>query len=53
VPADRKVHDGCWVAAGTGKHTLLSREPLHLEPSLLWSCCGLHGFVRDGVWIPA
>lgn len=53
VPADRKVHEGCWVAAGTGAHTLVSREPLHLEPSLLWQCCGLHGFVRNGQWIPA
>ncbi|KPI31335.1 hypothetical protein OV320_2551 [Actinobacteria bacterium OV320] len=51
VPADRKVLKGCWVAAGTGVHTLVSREPLHLEPSLLWNCCGLHGFVRDGEWV--
>ena len=42
-----------WEGAGTNNHTLVSREPLHLEPSLLWNCCGLHGFVRDGNWIPA
>jgi hypothetical protein len=53
VPADRKVHDGCWVAAGTSAHTLVTREPLHLEPSLLWKCCGLHGWVRDGKWTSA
>ncbi|MGW0580483.1 hypothetical protein ACWD25_32015 [Streptomyces sp. NPDC002920] len=53
VPEDLKVHAGCWVAASTSAHTLVSREPLHLEPSLLWNCCGLHGFVRDGAWIPA
>ena len=53
VPADRKVHDGCWVAAGTTAHTLVSREPLHLEPSLLWRCCGLHGWVRNGQWTGA
>jgi hypothetical protein len=53
VPEDRKVHKGCWVAAGTSAHTLVSREPLHLEPSLLWNCCGLHGFVRNGKWAPA
>ena len=52
VPEDRTVH-GPWVAAGTSAHTLVCREPLHLEPSLLWQCCGLHGFVRNGVWIPA
>jgi hypothetical protein len=50
VPADRKVNDGCWVAAGTAAHTLVSREPLHLEPSLLWRCCGLHGWARNGQW---
>ncbi|MFI5685917.1 hypothetical protein [Streptomyces sp. NPDC051636] len=35
VPPERTVH-GPWVAAGTSRHTLVSREPLHLEPSLLW-----------------
>ena len=36
---------------------VLSREPLTLSPSL--HCdpsrggCGAHGFVRDGVWVPA
>ncbi|MFF3891405.1 hypothetical protein [Streptomyces sp. NPDC001914] len=52
VPEERTVH-GPWRAAGTGAHTLVTREPLHLEPSLLWKCCGTHGFVRDGKWIPA
>ena len=51
VPPERKVHDGCWVAAGTSAHTLVSREPLHLEPSLPCPCCGLHGFVRNGEWV--
>ncbi|MGW2739120.1 hypothetical protein ACWC4D_33585 [Streptomyces sp. NPDC001288] len=50
VSPERKVHDGCWVDASTGAHTLVSREPLHLEPSLLWRCCGLHGWVRNGQW---
>lgn len=49
VPDDRLV-TGRWVAAGTSAHTLVSREPLHLEPSLLWKCCGLHGWVRHGEW---
>ena len=31
---------------------LVSREPLHLEPSLL-CVCGAHGFIRGGKWIPA
>lgn len=53
VPSARRVHDGCWVATGTMAHQLVSKDPLHLEPSLLWNCCGLHGFVRGGEWIPA
>jgi hypothetical protein len=52
VPEEHTV-TGQWVAAGTAAHTLVSREPLHLEPSLLWQCCGLHGFVRDGRWTDA
>lgn len=52
VPEERTV-SGPWEVAGTSAHTLVSRDPLHLEPSLLWRCCNLHGFVRDGVWIPA
>ncbi|GGX99720.1 hypothetical protein [Streptomyces fructofermentans] len=52
VPAEHTVH-GRWVAAGTSGHTLVAREPLHLEPSLLWKCCGLHGWVRDGQWTSA
>lgn len=42
-----------WIAANAESHTLVSPDPLHLEPSLLWSCCGLHGFVRDGKWVSA
>lgn len=52
VPEDRTVH-GPWVAAGTHAHQLISRDPLHLEPSLLWRCCGLHGWVRGGEWTSA
>lgn len=41
-----------WQAAGTGLHTVVSRDPWHLEASLLASwCCGLHGFIREGRWI--
>lgn len=52
VPEELTV-SGRWVAAGTSAHSVLTREPLHLEPSLLWSCCGLHGFVRNGQWTNA
>lgn len=30
-----------------------SRDPMTLSPSVQWTCCGLHGFVRDGKWVPA
>lgn len=45
--------DGRWMAQAAPEHTLVSREPLHMEPSLLWPCYGTHGFARDGVWVPA
>jgi hypothetical protein len=41
------------MAQSTTKHTLVSREPLHMEPSLLWPCCGMHGWMRGGQWVPA
>lgn len=44
-----------WMAAGVIRHVVMSEpdEPLHLEPSLLWPCCGKHGYIRDGRWTPA
>lgn len=42
-----------WACAGTAKHDLISDETLHLEPSLLWPCCGKHGWVRNGAWTEA
>jgi hypothetical protein len=29
---------------------IVSRDPLHIEPSIKWDCCGKHGFIRDGQW---
>lgn len=37
----------------TGGHELISREPVHIEPSILCSDCQDHGFLRDGRWEPA
>lgn len=42
-----------WVVQSTSEHTLVSRDPLHMEPSLLWNCCGMHGWVHTGIWRPA
>lgn len=40
-----------WAPTGVAAHTLVSRDPIHLEPSVLWpGCCGKHGFLRAGRW---
>jgi hypothetical protein len=52
-PDPDDVGDGRWAAAHVGKHTLVNADPLHLEPSLLWPCCGKHGFIREGRWTNA
>ena len=40
-----------WTPTGVGKHDLISTHPLHIEASVYWpSCCGLHGFIRNGQW---
>lgn len=33
--------------------TVVSLDPLHLEPSILCGLCGHHGFIRNGAWVPA
>lgn len=33
--------------------TLDSRDPISLSPSVSYTCCGLHGFVSAGKWVPA
>jgi hypothetical protein len=43
-----------WIWQGTNLHTLVSRDPLHLEASIGWvKCCGRHGFIRNGQWEPS
>lgn len=46
------VEPARWAAAGVIKHTRLDGDAkhLHLEPSLLFVCCGMHGFIRNGQW---
>lgn len=44
---------GRWALAHAGKHDLITADPLHLEPSLLWHCCGRHGWIRGGRWTDA
>lgn len=33
--------------------TVDSWEPLTLSPSLLFTCCKFHGWIREGKWVPA
>lgn len=33
--------------------TLVSLEPLTIQPSLRCLTCGAHGFITDGKWVPA
>lgn len=35
------------------KWQVVSLDPLRLEPSLLCTVCGNHGFIRAGRWVPA
>ncbi|MBD3783717.1 MAG: hypothetical protein IE926_12330 [Micrococcales bacterium] len=42
-----------YLAMGTPHHTVESRDPWHLEPSLLCPECGCHGWIRDGRWASA
>lgn len=32
---------------------LVSSDPITLQPSVHYTCCGVHGFVTDGRWVPA
>lgn len=43
-----------WAPWGAGLHTLVAVEPLHIEASVFYpACCGMHGFIRAGRWVPA
>lgn len=33
--------------------TLEQEDPLMISPSVLCRGCGLHGFIREGKWVPA
>lgn len=36
-----------------GAHRIVVDDPLTIQPSILCSDCGTHGFVTDGQWVPA
>lgn len=43
---------GGWTPTGVAAHDLISSAPLHIEASIFWpSCCGMHGFIRDGKYL--
>lgn len=39
-----------WLAPSLEDHTIESREPLSVSPSILCPDCGLHGFITGGRW---
>lgn len=42
------------VDISTGQnHQLISKDPIHIEPSLACRDCSFHGFIRNGQWINA
>lgn len=59
-----KTSDGKWCVgwipftgtawqAGGDTWEVQSLDPLTISPSLLCRSCGSHGFIRQGVWVPA
>lgn len=49
-----KCSGGAWLpVTGPDRWELVSRDPLTLSPSILCRGCGLHGFIREGKWVPA
>lgn len=43
---------GVWSGARCSLHTVVQVSPLTLNPSLLCTDCGWHGYIIDGVWKP-
>lgn len=55
-PEGGGYNDDCphWVGARIPLHTIVSREPLTITASLYMpDCCGWHGWISNGQWIPA
>lgn len=42
-----------WAGTTGPNWTLVSLEPLHVEPSIHCLSCREHGFIRNGQWVPA
>lgn len=47
------VYGPRYMGQSAGGHTIESKDPLTMSPSLLFDECGLHGFIKGGKWIPA
>lgn len=59
---DRRVANGCTLDSEVSRELdpdprprweVVSWEPLTLNPSILCLSCQLHGWIRDGRWVPA
>ena len=46
IPTDGRV-------SAVNPWSLVSRDPISIHPSVAFTCCGLHGFVTAGRWVPA
>lgn len=40
-----------WVGMVPSLHKIPSRDPLTLDPSVDWTCCGRHGHITNGEWV--
>lgn len=45
-------HHGLDPLPNDGRWTIESIHPLTVSPSVHWSDCGCHGFIREGKWVP-
>lgn len=52
VPFDVPAADA--VTTGLGpRWELVQEDPLTMAPSILCRICGNHGFIQNGLWVPA
>lgn len=42
-----------WRPVGVAAHTLVQIDPLTITASVYWpDCCGMHGFITEGRYLP-
>lgn len=53
APERHRIITAPSICIGQDHHTLVSRTPLTIQPSVACPSCGLHGFITAGRWVPA